>query len=604
MPEEAGTSLEERLRWPGPPLAAGEYHRAARMIADASTVTPKRRVAVLASHTLTVVKPHLSVEFSRVGVPAEIFIGPFGQFEQLVLDASSGLWSFGPDALVLSLRIEDSAPDAVFRPRSSPTAFADAAAAAVDRLTDIARGIRSRSSAPILVANFAAPAVPTAGVLDANFRDSSAEAFHAANLRLREALQGVPGTFIWDYAGLVAAQGAANWTDERLWYVGRIAVAGAHHGAFAAHLARSLRAALVPPAKCLVLDLDNTLWGGVLGDDGIEGIQIGDDHPGNAFKALQRHALALRDRGILLAVASKNDEDLVERAFREHPEMLLRWEHLAAVRANWRPKSGNLREIAEELNIGVDALVFLDDNPVERVEVRAGCPGVHVVEVPHGRSLLAALQDVPYFDTAMLSAEDAIRPELYRQDRERRQFESAAGDVSTFLDELAMSAAAGPVTDVDAARVVQLIGKTNQFNLTTRRHNQSTVAAFRADADTLVAQLRLSDRFGDQGLVVVAVLRREDADAVIDTFLMSCRVMNRRVEHAMMALLAEQARTWNCDRLIGEFLPTPRNGMVAEFYPSMGFAPLEAGAEGVRRYALPLDAGTLSWPTAIRRVNT
>jgi FkbH-like protein len=586
-------------------LTPADYARHARRIREAGDGSGLRplRMATLASYTLNFADAALTVELARQGRRLTSWYGGFGQLEQAVMDPQGELYRFAPEALVMAIRLEDVEPDAIVRFHASSGArFAALAEDLVGRLVRCAEAFRARSGAPVFVANFAAPALPPLGPFDANVAESVTDAFARANATLRERLSAIPSAFVWDYAGLVRAEGARRWTDPRLWALGRIAVASEHQPAFAAHLARTVAGALRTPAKVLVLDLDNTLWGGVVGDDGMEGIRIGDDHPGSAFKAFQRRCLALADRGVLLAVVSKNDHEVAERVFREHPEMLIRWEHLAAARINWRPKSENIVEIATELSLGSDAFVFFDDNPVEREEVRLRAPEVAVIDVPADPlSYEAALAACPLFDQTGLSAEDRARAESYRLDRERRDLSRRFESVDDFLRDLAMTAEVGPVGPSTIGRVAQLVGKTNQFNLTTRRHGQAEIAAMCASPAHAVAYLRATDRFGDQGLVCVAIVRAEGEDAVIDTFLMSCRVMNRRIEDAMMSFLGEAARALGCRRLVGDWLPTRKNGMVKDFYAQLGFARAGELPDGGERWAIELAEGVLAWPDVIAR---
>jgi FkbH-like protein len=588
--------------WEGlpPDLKPADYLRLARELQSAPAGLAPLRVACLSSHSLEFVRPYLAVEGARVGFAVTSYFGPFGQMEQELANPGSGLAQFGPDALVLALRPEDVDPDAVVRfYQSGGRRFRALATDLTERLAASARAFRERWTGPVLVANFAAPAVAPLGVFDASGDGSLTYELAAANAELRRRVSGIPGTVIWDYAGLAAAGGLEGWTDRRLWALARIAVAARHQPRLAAHLARTVRAVLRTPAKCLVLDLDETLWGGVLGDDGLHGVQLGDDYPGNAFKMFQRSVLALRDRGILLAVVSKNYQDVVEQMFREHPEMLIRWEDLAAVRINWSPKSGNLREVAAELNLGLDALVLFDDNPVERAEVRANAPEVTVIEVPadplaYGEALAGA----PAFDQLSLSDEDRTRAAMYREEGQRRALAERATTPEEFLRSLEMVARVGLAEPGTLGRIAQLVSKTNQFNLTTRRHTPAELAAMADDPRAVVAWLRLADRFGDQGLVAVGILRAEGTRAGIDTFLMSCRVMNRGVEQALAAYLAEHARRLGCREMVGEYLPTKKNGMVKDLYPTLGFRP--ADDQG-RVFHLDLSTGGVPWPPEIRR---
>ena len=578
-----------------------DYARVARELRAAGLpgATPVR-VALLASHSLQFVDPFLVVEGYKRALGVTTYFGAFGQFEQELADPAGPLYQFAPGVVILSLRPEDVDPDLAARYfQQGGARFKATVADIIDRLEACVRLIRSHSSATVLVGNFAPPAHLPLGPFDAALPTGLTHELARANTALAERMAKLPGAVVWDYAGLVQSAGTGSWTDRRLWALGRIAVAAQHQPALASHLTRSIAGVVRKPAKCLVLDLDNTLWGGVIGDDGMAGIQLSDDFPGSVFKSFQRAILGLSDRGILLAVVSKNDATVAEQVFREHPEMLIRWEHVSAARINWGPKSANIRAIAEDLNIGSDALVFFDDNPVERAEVRANAPEVAVIEVPTDPiGYERALYESGVFDQTGISEEDLARTGMYRQDKARQELAARHENVEDFLRSLAMEADIGTADDLTLGRIAQLVGKTNQFNLTTRRHSQVELAGRAADPNQLVAWLRLRDRFGDQGLVCVAVVAAEGSDARIDTFLMSCRVMNRKVEHTMMAYVANWAREKGAKRLVGDYLPTARNEMVKEFYPGLGFAAAGAIEHG-KRYALDLTTTTVEWPSVI-----
>jgi FkbH-like protein len=591
----------------GPPFTdAAAYHRLARELKARSGPRPLR-VALLASYTLGFIEPFLRVELGRLGVDVDLFIGGYGEVESLWLDESSALHAFQPEVVVVALRLEDMSPDAAIRVvDASGTSLRSAFDALVQRLSALLQaraGDGAGARWTTLVANFAPVAPSPFGVGDASVAASRQEAFAAANHALREAVSAVGGAYVWDYAGLVAAHGAGAWRDDRLWFLGRIPVAAAHHPATAQHLARTVRAAVQPSAKVLVLDLDNTLWGGVVGDDGVEALKVGDDYPGNVFKAVQRHARGLRDRGVLLAIASKNDEVVARDAFARHPEFLLRWDDFAAHAVSWEPKSVGIARMAEQLGLGLDAFVFLDDNPVERAEVQSMLPAVHVIDVEPWGSLPRALAAVPWFDQLAASAEDLRRASQYAEERERQMVASAYGTVEEYLASLDLTAQAMATTALERQRVAQLIAKTNQFNLTLRRPSEAQVTEWMATPDThRVLHMRLADRFGDQGIIAAAVLARHDETARIEVFVMSCRVMNRRAEHAFLSFAADVARAWGCTRLLGEFVPGPRNSVVADLYPSLGFDPEPAEtATNAACFGIRLTDAALPWPAAIRR---
>ncbi|RJQ69646.1 MAG: HAD-IIIC family phosphatase [Desulfobacteraceae bacterium] len=588
-------------------LKAADYHRISKSIKDecdaagAGDLKPLK-IAFLSSYSIQFVEPFVMVEGARARLAVKSFFGEFGQLEQELLDSRSRLYQFKPDVLVLAFRIDDLDPDAIVRYNATNgRRFKEIAAQLCERLRQSVEAFSSHLAVPVLMANFAMPYQRPLGVFDAHTPNSLTCAVHTANAALRETAATFPNAFVWDYAGLVAAHGSAKWCDPRLWAMGRIAVAGIHQPHVAGHLIRTICGVLWPPAKCIALDLDNTLWGGVIGDDGMAGIRLGDDYPGNAFKTFQRSLLALMDRGILLAIVSKNDAPVAKEVFDNHPEMLIKWEHLSATRINWEPKSRNIRALAEELNIGADAIVLVDDNPVERAEVRSNAPEVLVLDLPADPlGFPAALADCPYFDQTTVSEEDRVRGEMYRQQTARKKFEEHAESVENFLNGLEMTAAVGQADGATLGRISQLVSKTNQFNLTTRRHSQSEIACLAENQDSAVLWLRLKDRFGDQGLVCVGILKKAGRSCIIDTFIMSCRVMNRQVEHAFMAYLFEHARLLGCDQIIGEYIPTAKNKMVSGIYKELGFTPAMSD-DAFSRFTLDLEAVRLEWPNFIKR---
>jgi FkbH-like protein len=586
----------------GRPLSAAGYLKAARVLhaiggdpAARARFAPVRLV-LLASFTTQLLDAVLKVEAAEHGFLLDVHHGGFGQFEQELLgDAWRAKAEGVPEVLVVMMRVEDLHPEVGTRGAGLAEATADVLA----RIEATLALFRERSRGPALVASFSVPEPRVASVFDANQPGSIVHAYEAANRALLARVHAVRGAVVWDYAGLVASAGRARWTDPRMWALARNPIAPVNQPLFAQHLARTLRGVMRPASKCLVLDLDNTLWGGVLGDDGLSGIQLGDEHPGRAFKDFQRAVLGLRDRGIVLAIASKNDPAAVEEALASHPEMRIRPKDVAVTRASWGPKSVSLREIAAELEIGTDSLVFFDDNPVERAEVRAALPDVHVVEVPADPALYVhALADVPVFDVPTVTAEDRLRAESYVQQAERKKAERASGSLEDFLASLGMEAEIGAFGPVTAGRVAQLVAKTNQFNTTTRRLGEAELAALH-DAGPGVHGLRLADRYGDLGLVGVTMLRAEGRDAVVHGLVLSCRVANRGIEQTMLAFCAERARAEGFTGLVGELVPSKKNAPVMDLYPRLGFVPL-GEADGVQRFRLDLASTALAVPPYVR----
>jgi len=337
-----------------------------------------------------------------------------------------------------------------------------------------------------------------------------------------------------------------------------------------------------------VLDLDNTLWHGVIGDDGLEGIVIGQgDATGEAHLAVQECALALRNRGIVLAVSSKNNEDIARGPFREHPEMRLREGHIAVFRANWNDKAGNIKAIAKELSLGLDAVVLLDDDPAERQLVRRLLPQVAVPELPsdpalYVRTLLAS----GYFEAVSYLEEDRKRGEFYRDNSHRQALQEDASDGAAYLASLKMVLTIQPFDEAGRKRIAQLINKSNQFNLTTRRYSEAEVREIEGDPNCFTLQARLTDIFGDNGMISVVVCRRVDKDWEVDSWLMSCRVFARGVENAILQELVREARHRGVRSIIGRYRPTARNKLVEDHYSKLGFALIRSHEDGTTVWQL------------------
>lgn len=331
--------------------------------------------------------------------------------------------------------------------------------------------------------------------------------------------------------------------------------------------------------KCLILDLDNTLWGGVIGDDGIEGIQLGHGLGiGRAFTDLQLWAKKLQQRGIILCIVSKNDEAVAKQPFLNHPDMVLRLDDIAVFIANWQTKVDNIRAIQQVLNIGFDSMVFLDDNPFERAIVREHIPGITVPELPEDPAeYLEYLYSLNLFETASASEVDNKRTRQYQQEAQRMKLKRTFANEHEFLESLGMQATVEPFNTFNTPRVAQLTQRSNQFNLRTVRYSEDDIKQLAQASEVIDMAFSLKDRFGDHGLIAVVVMRPIDAESLlVDTWLMSCRVLKRGMECFTLNQMVEAARSRGYKRIVGEYLPTPKNGMVANHYPELGFQPLEA----------------------------
>jgi FkbH-like protein len=377
---------------------------------------------------------------------------------------------------------------------------------------------------------------------------------------------------IFDLDHQSALFGKARWLDHRFWYhskhpfdfdaIGRVAHVGAQILASSKGLSK----------KCLVLDLDNTLWGGVIGDDGLDGIKLGTDADGEAFMAFQAYVKSLKERGVILAVCSKNEEATAKEPFLRHPDMKLGLEDIAVFRANWNNKVENIRQIANTLNIGLDSLVFVDDNPAEREIVRRFLPMIEVPELPEDPSdYVNALAAGCFFETVTFSAEDKERARYYKENAQRAELQLSFTDAADYLRSLEMSSEGGSADKFHLPRMSQLINKSNQFHLTGTRYSEAELEGFSKRDDITLRFFKLRDRFGDNGLISVLVLKQEEALLVIDTWVMSCRVLGRSMEEFIAAEILDVAHARNCRAVIGRYVPSLKNKLVSGLYARLGF---------------------------------
>ncbi len=379
--------------------------------------------------------------------------------------------------------------------------------------------------------------------------------------------------YLFDIANLATMIGTQNWQDPAQWNLYKLPFAQNMMPVYADHVGRILSAIRGLSKKCLVFDLDNTIWGGVIGDDGLNGIKIGQgDGVGEAYLDVQRTLLKLSERGIILAVSSKNDNTVARQPFLHHPDMILNEKHISVFQANWQDKASNIEAIAKILNIGLNAIVFLDDNPVERAQVREALPMVSVPELPSDPSLFSRiLLNAGYFESVNFSSDDKKRAEQYRSNALRVELKTKTRDLEMFLTSLEMKIEIGPFNDFNKGRVAQLINKTNQFNLTTRRYTENEINKMMSDSSIITLQARLIDKFGDNGLISVGIGRIKGEVCEIDTWLMSCRVLGRRVEEVFLSAFVLSAQKLGVKTLEGIFIPSENNSIVAEHYQKLGF---------------------------------
>jgi FkbH-like protein len=559
------------------------------------------RVAVLRSFTVEPMVPLFRATAFIGGFDLSVHLSDFNAYPQEILDPGSSLYRFKPDAAILAVQSRDLAPELWNEFGDLDLGQIRAASSRV--ATDFGQLIstfRKNCAAHLLVHNLEQPCFPANGILDAQRGHSQRSIFEQMNQGLRKIAEEHTGVFILDYDALVARHGRGNWHDEQKWLTVRFPLAGPSMNHLVDEWMRFMYPLAGKIAKCLVVDLDNTLWGGVIGEDGMDDIRLGPEYPGAAYQELQRALLDLHRRGILLAICSKNNPDDAWEVLNHHAGMKLQPRHFSATRINWAEKSENLREIAAELNIGLDSLAFLDDSPSERRQVRSALPEVWVVDLPDDPMRFARMaRECPLFERLSLSAEDRQRSEIYHTQRAREQLQRETVSREDFFRSLQQEAEIVPVSKATLARVAQLTNKTNQFNLTARRFSEQEIVDLCASAGWSCFSLRVQDRFGDNGLVGVAITHCEADTCEIDTFLMSCRVIGRTLETAFLSFLASHAGAQGACRLRGWFRPTKKNQPARDFYLNHGFA-MEVQEDDATLWTLDLGKNMLSCPDWIR----
>jgi FkbH-like protein len=567
-----------------------------------STAWRSMKLALLSSSTVDHLLPALRVAALRRNLQLSVHAGEYGMYLQSLQDAGSDLFEFQPDVLLFAFHAQH-----LFGNANVALSPGDAEAvveAALQRVRGLWLLARKHFKGQILQQSLLPLCLPLLGMNERRLPGSMAYLVERWNIRIAELAQSEQVDML-DLGRPLVRDGIYAWHDPVLWHRAKQEVSPLAAPAYGDLVLRLIAAQQGRSAKCLVLDLDNTLWGGVIGDDGLEGIKLGQGSAvGEAYVGFQSYVRDLARRGVILAVCSKNDIENARAPFEKHPEMILKMEDIACFIANWTDKATNLRTIAEQLNIGIDSLVFADDNPFERNIVRRELPMVAVPELSEDAALYAdSIADAGYFEALQVTQEDFERGGQYRANIARETLRESHTDLEGYLRSLNMQLCWQPFDRMGLQRIVQLINKTNQFNLTTRRYTESDVTAIMNTPGSLTLQLRLLDQYGDNGVIGIVIGKPEDQGMRLDTWLMSCRVLGRQVEEATINLVVEQATLLGGGRLIGEYLPTKKNGMVRDHYQKLGFSCSHTAPGGETRWTLTL-ADYKPFPTFINIVRS
>lgn len=527
------------------------------------------RVAVLGSYSIQHFVSVLRFLLHEEGIDANIYEGEYDGILMDVLNDDSELYEFKPSIVILLPSIKDI--------KEFPILGSDAEAVEqlADKQVQLYQGIWNKLEASlgcqILQANFVLPIERALGNLESNYEYSHSVYYKKINAKLEQKRGGNVTIMDMDYwAGVV---GKINWFDNSSYYLSKTGFRMDYIGVVAEIFVKQIMALTGKVKKCLVLDLDNTLWGGVVGDDGCMGIQLDPNNAiGEAYRAFQQYVLQLKERGVILAVCSKNEEDIAKEPFEKNDKMILKLDDISCFIANWEDKAGNIRTIASKLNIGVDSLVFFDDNPAEREIVKKFVPEVLVVDVPEDPAdYVQALSLCMPFEWGQLTGEDFKRTQSYLQNSKRQELESSFVNYDEYLQALDMVGSVDEIDEYSKERFAQLINKSNQFNLRTIRYTEAAIEQMMQEENTKLLAVSLKDKFSDYGIISCIILKKKGEECFADTWVMSCRVLKRGVEEFAFSHVCDMARSMGCSKLVGEYIPTAKNRMVKDFYPGFGF---------------------------------
>lgn len=559
------------------------------------------KIAIIGNITLQTFRPFLEAQCILAGAQVEFFFGGYDVFAQEIVNPSSDLYKFDPKITFLFLDAPTLIPELFVNFfEIAPEKRIQLCRDKFKTIESLAKTFLSRSQSALAISNFAIPRNFLMGIHDHRENPGEKETLETWNQWLYGLIKQTPsGLYLLDVENTISRSGKTY--DDKMKYLAKMSIPEITFPCLAKEMLRIIRPISGLSKKCLVLDLDNTVWGGVLGEDGIEGIKIGLEPPGNAFNDFQKAVKTLLRRGVILAINSKNDIDLVKEAFEKRTEMILKLDDFASIRANWQNKAQNMREIAAELNIGIDSFVFMDDNPAERFLIKKELPDVLTIDMPEDYSnYTQTLLDLDVFEVLHITTEDKNRTQLYKAETERKQLKTQITDLSEYLNSLETKVEVFPVDSFSISRVSQLTQRTNQFNLTTRRYTEAEIKSFSESLNSKVYCIKSSDRFGDHGTVGACIIKTStETTWELDVLLMSCRVLSRGIEEAFMHFICEEIKKEGAKTLIGRYLPTKKNGMAKDFFKRLRFDQIKSSDQETI-YKLALQEESIRLPSYVR----
>lgn len=540
------------------------------------------RVGILRNMIVEPLLPALEGEFIAEGFLPNIYLSSFDNINQDILDYNSDFYMFSPDIVLMIQWLEMLAPE-FFKEYSilneeNMNLIKDRI---ISNLENQINSFKANSNAPLIINNFPIVSFPTMSILDAQNKNSIIKVIIDINSRLVDTISKYTNVYIIDFFSIFSRFGFEKGFDKRGWFISSAPIGKEVLIPIAMEYSKFIRSLKGKAKKCLILDCDETLWGGIVGETGIDEIKIGDQYPGICYKAFQYEILNLYNRGIILALCSKNNEQDVLEVLNKHHDMVLREEHFSAYQINWSDKATNILKISEELNIGLDSIVFIDDSEFECNLINEKLPEVSVIKLPNLPSLYKeTINTCGFFDSVFITEEDKIRTKTYKDNTVRKKIMETSNSIEDYLSKLNMEVEIGRPSDIEISRISQLTQKTNQFNLTTKRYNEEEIKVLLENKEYDVFYIKVKDNISDMGIMGMSIIKYSEDSAFIDTFLLSCRVIGRNIEYALLEYLTKNAYNKGYNSVIGKYVITNKNKQVSQFYKSAGFELVEEDNQG------------------------
>ncbi len=532
------------------------------------------RISILSDFTLNGIEECFKVKCSEKKVNCVTYLGNYNQYNQEILDPQSKHYQFNPDITFLILDTRGILGDLWYSPYSidieERKIFVEKKFKEIKNLIEI---FLKNSKSKLIISNFSIPSKSNYGIFETKSKFGLQKMINHLNENLQDLISNLDSVYLFDMNGFVTRHGENNVFDPKQFLFGDIRIALD----FIPHLTNDLIGYVIAflglSKRCIVLDLDNTLWGGIVGEDGFDGIKLGSGPVGNAFVEFQKYLLGMYNRGILLAINSKNNLDDAIKVIEEHPDMVLKKKHFACMKINWNDKVSNIKEISEDLNFGLENFVFVDDDPINREFMQSRLPQVLTVNMPKDPSkYVKTLEDMNDFSVLKITDEDKKRGLMYSQQKERKNFKESVPNLQDFLKKMELKVTIKKADKFSIPRISQLILKTNQFNLTTKRYQLEDIQKFSEDENILIGCVQVEDKFGDNGITGAFIVQKDGVNEwILDTFLLSCRVMGREIEKSILGYIIKKANENNVKKIKAEFIPTQKNKPIENFLPDCGF---------------------------------